>query len=354
MPSDTVRLVVHLGGPRCGSSAIAQYLAANRAALRNNGILVPGQQLDMESRPGNQLRFFESLRPVGEAQCKAFYDRSARLKEIADKEGAHTIIIGSENLINRHGYNLLFESIRALFDIRCILYIRRQDDFMISAWPRWFMRQGRTVEQFLERNLSTMADWNDRLLPWEQSLTRNRITVRRYGSEYLKDGDVTADFMATLGLNAAGYRKPDDRVNRNVDEAIVRMGSRVVDAFADRHVNDFYNAFAYAIGEKPLKNRKGSTLLTYQQRVAIYEAYSLSNEHVKRKYFSDLTPSEPLFRAPEPDEVISLTPEQEREAEHEFLIRAVYGLARRVRSLDRQKLRQASCGLDEKGGYTRQ
>jgi hypothetical protein len=330
-----LRLVVHLGAAKCGSSALSWYLADNRSALRRNGVLVPGKLMDFVSDvDGHHVWFFENLRPYEAEQQRIFSNRLARLRAAAEGEGLNTIIISAANLINPGGFHRLFTTVDKLFDPKFIVYIRRQDDYIISAWQQWYLKRGDSFERFLADNVGKVANWYNQLLPWEEAVGRDRITVRRYGSRYFRNGDVVDDFITTTALNSEGCTALRPTHNRSFDEAIGRMASRIPDVFKDIHDNNFYNTFVYAIGEKAFKSRKGSSLLSYQQRLEILDAYASSNGALKAKYFPDLPDSEPLFQPPDPADAVTLTPEQQRDEEHNLLIRAVYRMAEKLQALE--------------------
>ena len=330
-----VRLVVHLGAAKSGSSALQHYFAKNRAALRANGVLIPDQDMAAGSNvSGTQLWFFESLRPCGADQQKIFHDRLARLRETADAEGLNTVVISSENLINPRGFHRLFEKVDQSFDLRCLLYVRRQDDYLISAWHQWDMKRGDSPDQLFAKR-AEFGDWHDRLLPWEETVGRDRITVRRFGKSYLTDGDVVSDFVSAIALNTDGCEPLAGFTNRSLDEALGRMASRVPDVFTGPHDNGFYEAFANVLGEEAFKRGNGSALFSYGQRLQILDTHAPGNDALKKKYFPDLPAGEPLFQPPDPEEAITLTPAEERDEELRFLIRAVYRMAEKIQALER-------------------
>ncbi len=250
-------------------------------------------------------------------------------------EGLNTIILSGENLINPEGFQRLFAGLDRQFDIQFILYIRRQDDYLASAWLQLDLKQGETVERFLERAAGQpIANWHDQLLPWEEAVGRERIILRRYGRHYLKDGDIVADFNSVTGIEVDGCEPLAMRINPSYSDALGRMASRVADVFEGFHDNRFYEALAYAIGDKAYQQGGMSTMFNYRQRMSIFDAYASGNEALKRKYFADLAPDEPLFEPPDPSQVVALTHDEQMAEEHELLIRAVYRMAEKVRTLE--------------------
>lgn len=324
------KLLIHLGASKCGSSALQLHWANNAEVLRSQGVIIPDEKLELEGKiSGHQLWFWENLRPFDDEKAAMLYRRLARLAEHAKATGAHTVIVSGENLINPHGFTKVFKGLDRLFDeVEAIVYIRRQDDYIISGWQQWWLKRGKGIDAYLAQEVGKVGNWDANLAPWAEVLGADKIIVRRFLRECLTDGDVVPDFFHTTGLSMDGHTPLRGLINRSFTEAIGRMAEQVVDVFESIHDNRFYNALTYAIGPKAFKSSKGSSLLTLEQRLRILDAYRDSNEALRARYLPSLPADAPLFPPPTEKDVVTLTPEQARQEEHELLIRAVYGLAR--------------------------
>ena len=300
-----IRLIVHLGAGKCGSSAIQQYLSQRSIpGLRKNGILAPSRTMEASGDfDGQQVWYFQSLLPIDESRIVEFRDRLFRLRDQAQLAGCHTIILSGENLIHPVGFHKLFVGTEDHFDLRLLLYIRRQDDFVIAAWQQWYLKKGWTIAQYLSGYARTIGDWAKFLSHWENAFGPARITVRRYGTQYLVDGDVIADFFLATGLNKSGCTELSALINPRINEAIGRMGNRVADVFRDTDDNRFYESFAFAIGEKAFQTSTTSALLSHVQRLELLKMYDAGNEMLKQRYFPELASHEPLFALPVPEDL---------------------------------------------------
>lgn len=57
-----MKLIIHIGGAKCGSSAIQRYLKINANVLRRSGVIVLGNNFDLKPPiSGCQVPFFENL-----------------------------------------------------------------------------------------------------------------------------------------------------------------------------------------------------------------------------------------------------------------------------------------------------
>ncbi len=325
------KLLIHLGASKCGSSALQLHWANNAEILHSQGVIIPDEKLEIGGKiTGHQLWFWENLRPFDDEKAAILHRRLARLAEHAKASGAHTVIVSGENLINPHGFHKVFKGVGRLFDeVEAIVYIRRQDDYIISGWQQWWLKRGLSMEAHLAQEVGKVGNWNANLAPWAEVLGADKIIVRRFMREHLVDGDIVPDFFRSTGLSMDGLAPLRGLINRSFADSIGRMAEQVVDVFDNIHDNRFYDAMIYAIGAKAFKTGKGSSLLTLEQRLRIVDAYRESNEALRARYLPSLPADEPLFPAPTEKDVITLTPEQARQEEHELLIRAVYGLAQR-------------------------
>lgn len=331
----TKRLIVHIGGAKCGSSAIQAYIAKNADALARSGVLVPGEQLDTHSHiSGQQIWFFQNLlkEPAAPSVVRG---RLRDISELMNVSGYQTLIVSAENLINDGRFAEMIKAASGEFDVQVVAYLRRQDDYFISAWQQWKLKVHDRIEDYIADKLLADANWDKMLVPWEVAFGRERMTVRRFRRDKLVDGDVVADFMASTGLPTDGCRPLSGAANRSFDEAIGAMASRVRDVFSSPHDNEFYKVVHYLIGDKAFNARRGSGLLTLAQRNALLDAYAPGNERLQRDYFAEDMPSGELFVRPTADDVIEETDVERLQRQADFLTRAVYGIGRRLKKLER-------------------
>jgi hypothetical protein len=331
-----VRLIVHIGAGKTGSSSLQRYLSSNAQQLAENGILIPGIEMTTNSEVRRlHAQFFETLLPIDETRRILFYNKIRDLVTFAchPDNDLSAIVISGENLINPIGFHQLFKGLDEIVSLQIVAYIRRQDDYIISAWKQWYNKENTDFASFLRQVVGKLGNWKDFLAPWEEAVGKDRIVLRRYGKEQLIGGEIVQDFMAVMNLSQQGCQDVP-RSNRSYSEALVRLGSHVPDLFADAHDNRFFSAMYYAAGESALDNRRGSSLLSLEERLAVMRAYEESNEDLKQRYFPEISKDTPLFDPPQQEDVIQLTDEERQQEEYSLLVRAVYGIADKLRSME--------------------
>lgn len=323
------RLIVHIGAAKCGSSAIQTYLKNNHPKLRDIGVIVPCRRCTPDGEiSGDHIWFFEALRPFDAQKKAAFLDRILKVKNHADQIGASAIVLSAENLINPEGAHSLFAGIEKYFDVEVIAYIRRQDDYLISAWQQWYVKETKDFHGWLDRAAGSIANWADYIQPWESVIEPAKIKIRLFSRPYLLNGDAVDDFFAAVQIPQDSLDPLDEPMNRSFDEALVRVANNVNDVFQSIHDNEFYSAMVFAIGKDAFKKTSGSSLLTLEQRLEICGRYEESNAAIKRKYFPELGEERALFPPPTGADVISLDDKQKQEEEIAILARGIFRMAK--------------------------
>lgn len=302
--SDRIKLFVHIGAGKCGSSAIQQFLVVNAAGLADAGILVPGRTMTVDQAGcGQHLQYFETGIQRHDFGTEV-ERRLVGLRDAAAARGQHAVVISAENLINPKGFVDLFKPANDIFDVRIIAYVRRQDDFVISAWQQWQIKQHNDFWDYYA-NARGRVDWSKQLDPWKQNFGRPNMIVRRFDREALIDGDVVADFCDAIGADAVDHRLTGD-ANRSLHERFHPLVSRHrAELFSSIHDNRFYRFLGDVLGEKAFKDYRGSTLLTLAQRRMVLADHAGPNDRLKAEYFPELGES-PLFPPPRPSDVHTL------------------------------------------------
>lgn len=320
-----MRVILHIGGSKCGSSAIQAYLRSNAQRLADRGIAVPGKRMDFESEvTGEQIWYFEEVVAASpELLCAA-----EGLTVAARRRGADTLILSAENLCN---HPVLAAALRQAFgghEVQVVFYVRRQDDFIISSWQQWHLKRYDRLETFLADRVGTAACWMSMILPWAEAFGDDCVTVRPFVRDHMLNRDVVDDFFHRIGVSQGGLEPLKRPANPSFDEALARLAHRVRDVFRDQHDNRFYEVIVRLIGDDALKKGSGSSLLDLATRRQILERYEAENMALKERFMPDLGAG-PLFRPPSDGDVIEVTEEEKRSEEMALMMRCIYALALR-------------------------
>ena len=325
--TDEMQVTLHIGGSKCGSSAIQAYLKQNEDALRTKRVLIPGRDLDLVSPvTGEQIWMFENAAMAGD--LKALGARIKTLVAEAKKKDAKALIISAENICNHAHLAPMLARVLKNCSVRVVLYVRRQDDFLISSWQQWHLKRFASVEAFLSDRVGKVACWASVVGPWAKAFGHEAMVVRPFVRDRLKNRDVVDDFFDQIGVSQTGLARLNQAANPSFDEALARLAHRVRDVFEDQHDNRFYEVMVRLLGNDALKKQSASSLLDLETRRRIMKRYEDENEALKKRYMPELG-NEPLFEMPTRGDVFELSEERKLNDDIAMLTRCIYALAAR-------------------------
>ena len=325
-------VILHIGGAKCGSSAIQAFLKQNVAALAERGVLVPGKALDFASKvTGEQIWAFENG-VAGGIEATGLSGRLEALLSAADEMGAARMILSAENMCNHAALAPVLARATQGREVRVVFYVRRQDDFLISSWQQWYLKLYASVEAFLADRVGRVACWHAMILPWAEAFGDDRITVRPFVRDRLAGGDVVTDFLDITGLSSSGLEPLAQAANPSFDEALGRLAHGARDLFENQHDNRFYEVMVRLLGDRALKRGSASSLLDLDTRHRILSRHAEDNEALRARFLPQL-PS-PLFTPPRAADVRTESDEKRRSDEIAMLTRAVFHLAEKIERLE--------------------
>ena len=203
-----MRIFLHTGVWKTGSTAIQTFLARNADALVRRGVLIPDYARDM--RAYNHL--FERLVARDEAGVQSVAEQLAR--DISAHE-PETLILSSEHFW--HAPPDVIERVAAMLrgfsdDVRVIAYIRPQDDM----WASLYAQQAKFFRVTSAHNIWGNGDYIGPAIAenamfyhrcfsvYRQAFGADAVDLKVYDRAAFRDGDVVQDFLDWVGV------EPDD------------------------------------------------------------------------------------------------------------------------------------------------
>jgi hypothetical protein len=279
-----MKLILHAGIHRTGTTSLQQCLAANRAALAARGVGYPGQEVHHQKLAWALKR--------GEAGAR---DVLALLAEVPD---AGTVVLSGEDF-SIHTDLRWLRRVADRHETRVLIYLRRQDHWLMSwynqhvKWP--FDRRKSRMDP--AAFLATLEDfhWLDYaalLGRWSAVLGRERVGVGVLERGQVED--VTGDFLRRLGLDRDGFAFSDERVNDSLPVHMLEI-ARHLDLFEMKPGQRVrvLNAVRAALADRTPAAR---TVYSPEQRNAVLARFDAGNRAVARDYFG----REALFLEPPP------------------------------------------------------
>ena len=329
------RLFVHIGGPKCGSSAIQAFLKNNKKALLQQGYAVPTANFERRSRTtGDQVGFYKSLIGNEDAPRVMRKKVSQLLETVKAKTATPSVITSAENLSSTIGCQRFFEELREDFDLKIIAYIRRQDDFLMSGWQQWSLKQPIDFWAWLTRVVGSQGNWFAILEPWREVYGKENMAVRLFEKDKLFRNDLLHDFCHLIDADEAGLDFDIGTENPTYSIAVQEFADNAHHLFENAHDNKFYLMIEDLTGSRFHKDSNAS-FLTHAQRDSIMLRYKQCNKKIKETYFTDDDQSKPLF-APIKPNVSTPSREQIQKEKEALIAHLIYEIYKRsTGSLDK-------------------
>lgn len=327
-PADpnTQTLTIHIGANKTGSSAIQQFLKRNHNWLRKRGIVVPDKDLrDRRHVAGHHVWYFA---PSADEPARRAQDLTASMESLFASSDVRQVVLSAESLSVRESQAFRwFEDVAKRRPTEVVVYLRRQDEFILSSWQQWHAKVQPDFWAWLTSVVGVLGDWRVILEQWESIVGREQIRVRLYERDRLVDGDVVADFAQFLQVDEPiPDERPKKLVNPSYNQAIVDLvpGSGL---FQNPHDPEFYNFLDEMLGRASHK-RSNESPISYDQRLAILRRYGESNRWVRERYFAEADVPPALFKMPFRHEYRVPTEQELVREQMQMLFRLVFELSR--------------------------
>jgi len=335
-------LVVHIGKPKTGSSAIQSFLDRNRRELASRrGILYP----NLKAEPFDEGSCLNHSSFIVKFAAADTAERVVRAIEFARSRGCSMVLLSSES--NNVRYCEIVSAVvkRTRVPVRVICYVRRQDHLLESAWKQWGLRMNlRDIEAYMHKELEALAQGRKSqfdhavLADWSEHVGAGAVIVRPYEKGQLRGEDVVTDFLSLIGIEGRqGFLDRDDNAmdsNKGFRPKAMEFLQLCRAAMGPLHDNRMLELFYDALGggnqKLPFESYR---LLSPALRLRILEACEPGNQRVAREYLGREDGRlfhEPWPRLDEPWNPVHLSPEDAAS----MLLQVVLSLGRRNTALE--------------------
>lgn len=198
-----MRLFIHVGPHKTGTSALQASLHRNHAALRQRG----AWYLGWERTTNHTLLGHAFLRsdPAASALLNRYIDAAAAA-------GCDTCIVSSESF-SKHVFDPVpflhaIKGLQATF----VAYLRPPDDRFVSAFNQ-MVRHGRRVAPIEERG-NYDPTYQSNLTKWAAA-DGHRLVLAPYDERQWPNGSILDDFLGMIGVDATGLDHTLEPVEAN-------------------------------------------------------------------------------------------------------------------------------------------
>ena len=280
-----MQLVIHAGIHRTGTTSLQRTLARNRGALLARGVAYPGEA------PNHQPLAWELVRGRSGAR---------EVLALVEAAGAPRVVLSGEDFAIHEDLGWL-APVAKRHDVRAVFYLRRQDHWLMSwynqhvKWPFDPVKSRLDPQAFL----AAIDDfhWLDyaRLLGrWSAALGEGRVAAAVLEKGQVED--VTPDFLARLGIDAAGLELDAERTNDSLPVHMLEI-ARHLGLFELRGGKRMrlLNALRAGLADRAPAGRV-TTVYSPEERNRVLARFEAPNREAARRFLG----REALFLEPPP------------------------------------------------------
>lgn len=285
-----MRIILHIGHPKCGSSTIQKFFANNWKELEQQHIGYIDANFELFSREASPKTLVEYFRKIKEGSLsKATLKTDLEQVLIqAEQKSLNTIVISAENLADIYFSDLLGPLI-ASQDIEILYYVRKPDDWLISAWKQWGFKQGINLENYIDRNIASRRTlFRNVIEAYLAAFPDAKFHVNLISKAFLHDGDLLSDVNHSLKIDTSNLHSVRNS-NESLDIDILEALSGVPSLFDSPHDNRLVNQLRKHLD--PQTDKKGNLPIGIGKIRKIYSCYEEEWAWLSHKFFNDELPA---------------------------------------------------------------
>lgn len=308
-------LYLHIGTPKTGTTSIQHFCYNNREVLLQKGYLYPGFPFSYANKGKYRNGLFleavfcdnDGIRQR-EQEEENFKSGLQILKELFINN--NNIILSDEGIwtacFNRkRGMPLIRrlkeEAVQSGYNIKIIVYLRRQDDFLLS-WYNQVIKHNITTkntltweEYFDNYNKYINLDYLSCLKKLERIFGRENIIARRFDKNYFKENSLISDFLDIFGIEADNSFQAEENhseFNKKLSENACEI-KRIINGTTTMTVDEI-RKFEWILREFSPVSEKNypCSMMSEEDANNIMKLYELSNHKIAKRYIND---GKPLF-----------------------------------------------------------
>jgi hypothetical protein len=224
-----LKLIIHAGTPKTGTTSLQIYLDKKQRKLRGQGVLYPHNLDKLQNTSAPKHQWFE--KNLVTTNLESFLENFKNIISQV-KSDTHTIILSSEGIYNYwwdfpdESKNVLHE-LSKLFDIQIWVWFREPTSFIESYYKQCIRNPQIEGNPCYGKDLSFAEmlniDWFSQHLNYQGFVTEcqtlfgyNNISVFKY------EGDVVQEVIHKLGL-ATPHDNPTPRQNNSLNSASIKL-----------------------------------------------------------------------------------------------------------------------------------
>lgn len=295
------KLYVHIGTSKTATTSIQNFLYENQKVLNQKGYyypMFPYRYADVSDKRNGHFMIADE---VTDRQSGVFREG---MDQIIKLFGKYPNIILSDEAIWSAPYKRRMSMWKALkaeakehgFRVRIIVYLRRQDAYLVSSWNQ-AVKSGighggsavKTWDEYVAgRTYARKMEYFRQLKKLNKFWGQKSLTVRRFEPKRFKNGSIYADFLDAVRLELTDEFKIEkfmrnERLEGNTLE-IKRILNNMPGVVENCHSFFHHALLSYA----ELAGREyPCDMFSKEEAQAFMENYKKSNRRVAKKFFGE-------------------------------------------------------------------
>jgi hypothetical protein len=279
-----MKFTIHIGVHKTGTTAIQGFCHRHRDKILVRGALYPAVHVDRFAQHPLAWCLGDLSKPQRNYELTA----EGILADFRIEAGHHDvehILISSEALEAIHAEDVLaLAGLLTNDEVRIIVYLRRQDDALLSIYSQRIKSRKRfsgTLRQ-LAATLNRRLNYWDLTERWANAFGKEAMRVRLYDPSAFPSKNIIPDFMTAIGLDPNGMPWETWRSNPSPHpitiEAMRQMNEYPMKSKARRELMQ-------KIDNEVARLDKSVQFISTEERKAFLHSFDKTNTMVARTYF---------------------------------------------------------------------
>ncbi len=280
-----MKLILHIGQPKTGSTNIQSSLQRNKDLLLKYGYLYETDSLNHQS-------ILQQIKQSDNIDLEIAKFAEKQIKK-AEANNAEAIILSSEAYFAEE--NEFLEKLIKSFNMesKVILYLKRQDLYLESAWKQWHFKNKhyKDFDDYTEK--IKLEDYFNVLEKWSKLVGSTNISLTPFEKRNFKNG-LIKHFFQTVGLEESQIDSLDFNIPKNMfgtNQGLSPKGLKfaylvkdIADGPLDYKIENFIHKYLGDVFHKQHFESYG--LFSLDKRKKYMEFWKGTNQKVSIKYLN--------------------------------------------------------------------
>lgn len=296
-----MKVLLHIGTPKTGSSALQFFLNENRRLLAQCGYYYPEHSYDSNQVSGGHGGFLRWLESGEYEKARAQVD--AWLKAASRKK--LNLLLSAEGFYAKAG---VLPALFSGYPLKVVAFVRNPVEFVVANHNQSIKRHlgTHTLHDVLANvpNATNRGVSGELLFEWAGAVGRDNLSVLAYHKPAFENGRVEYTFLQWLGVSGAlraDFRLPERLINTSYTAEALEL-KRLLNAVLtveDRPLNQRIDLFLQRYSDQSNNSSASSGGLPVQPEVLkrAYQAFEASNARLLKQLVD--VPPEGFLKMPE-------------------------------------------------------